>query len=260
MWPRRKLPNTGLTRVNKNSQVHPILTIILAVVVFLAQIDCGYYTACGSPTDYTRPTVQEIRSETRRIVEDSRYAPRKTLSQWLFERLRGLFSLSVSKLPKGVGRVFAGFLIIWCVLSLLVVMGHLIWTIAVLFRNRTPRQRRASSRMSLMQERMKYSYDELRKLMERFASQGDFNKAIGLMMLALLRWLDGCGVLAFHESKSNGDYLREYNASTVGYAPFRSFATSFDAVIYGGVNCDFQIFDRMKNLFEQVRQDVEKIP
>ena len=73
-------------------------------------------------------------------------------------------------------------------------------------------------------------------------------------MLALLRWLDRSGLVAFHQSKTNGDYLREYPDNNPAEGTFRRFAVSFDLLIYGGGSCGDDAYRRMAGLFEEVQR------
>ncbi|NQT20660.1 MAG: DUF4129 domain-containing protein, partial [Planctomycetes bacterium] len=81
---------------------------------------------------------------------------------------------------------------------------------------------------------------------------------IGLMMVALLRWLERADVLRFHQSKTNGDYVREYPQQGPGGGDFRKFALDFDAAVYGGALCDRRSYEHMNIIFERIISDVRK--
>ena len=72
-------------------------------------------------------------------------------------------------------------------------------------------------------------------------------------MLTLLRWLDNAGVVSFHLSKTNGDYVLEYSSRQPGREHFRQFVLAFERVIYGGDVCDQKAFERMTSRFQQVQ-------
>ena len=102
------------------------------------------------------------------------------------------------------------------------------------------------------------SYDELIKEMRELAGRGAYRKAIGLMMVALLHWLEKADVLRFHQSKTNGDYVREYPSQHAGEEDFRTFALDFDAAVYGGALCDRRAYEYMNVVFERIISDVRK--
>jgi len=104
------------------------------------------------------------------------------------------------------------------------------------------------------------SYDDLQARMRVLAAKGAFRPALGVMMVALLRWLDRAGVVKFHASKTNGDYLRDYARARAGAGYFRRFVLAFDAIAYGGVTCGPRTYERMLDLFEEIRHDVAQEP
>jgi hypothetical protein len=94
--------------------------------------------------------------------------------------------------------------------------------------------------------------------MQWLADHNLFRQAISVMMLVLLRGLDRAGTLRFHRSKTNGDYVGEYPAGVPGRDEFRRFSLSFDVLVYGCAPCEQETYQRMRSLFEQVRDDARK--
>lgn len=142
-------------------------------------------------------------------------------------------------------------------LTLLAILAHIVWTLVMVFRGRSE-GRGATWRRSGAAGEQELTYDELLRLMARYVHGGEFRRAIGAMMLALLRRLDAVRIVVFHRSKTNGDYVREFPASGAGRTEFRRFALAFDMIAYGGMRCTPEVFGKMKSLFDQVQANVRK--
>jgi hypothetical protein len=66
------------------------------------------------------------------------------------------------------------------------------------------------------------------------AAAGDYGRAIMELHAALLRRLEGAGLVAVHPSRTNGDYVRAVaGANPALAAPVRSFVTDVERVQYG---------------------------
>ncbi|NQT21508.1 MAG: hypothetical protein HQ592_17520, partial [Planctomycetes bacterium] len=109
----------------------------------------------------------------------------------------------------GPGDVIFWIVFAWCVIALLAILGHAVWTVVVMVRARGLSSYPDISPAGRARARPG-SYDELIKQMRELAGRAAYREAIGLMMVALLRWLERADVLRFHQSKTNGDYVREY--------------------------------------------------
>ena len=210
--------------------------------------------AAGGP--YERTQAETVRRVTREILSEPRFMPRTTfwqrVGQWFSRWDAPDIDLG------GAGTVLLWVLIIWCSLTLLAILAHLAWTVFVLVRSRggggiTPRGPRFVRPEEL-------SYEQLREAMLRAGREGKFREALRLMMLALLRWLDGAEAVSLHESKTNADYVREYSRELGGYTLFSDFTRRFDLLIYGGGKCDAASFKELIALSEQVRGNVRKRP
>jgi len=233
---------------------------------FLAAVLCGTFCglACGASAgetsgrsaSYERADAETIRAEIRNILADPRLAPRRTFSQWLSEKLTGWEGPDLD-FTSGWTKAIFWLFTIWCILALVAILGHLLWVAFTSVRAGSGkgrfdlRQRRAA-------DAQEQSYDDLRDRMRRLADRGVFREAVGLMMIALLRWLDAAGMLRFDDSKTNGDYAREYPPGTTGREAFRRFASAFDALVYSGASCDRQTYQEMDSTFERIRRDVHE--
>ena len=204
-----------------------------------------------------RPTALVVKAEIRNILADSRFAPTKTFGQWLSEKLSGWHGPAF--MSEGFGRVVLWILFIWCILALAAILAHFGWTLYILLHGASP-ARGPSLSLSLYQDYYLKSGEELCKRMRELAEQGKFREAIGIMMLALLRRLDDAGVLRFHQSKTNGEYIRECPQGVPCKDDFNRFVLSFDSEIYGGAPSGPAAYQRMNSIFEQIIGNVGKKP
>lgn len=196
-----------------------------------------------------------IRQETQRVVSQPRFAARWSLWEWLGKRLSRLLRFVE---PAGTwGKVVFWIVAAWCVLALLAILGHLVWTVVTLVRGKRAGHGGPAG-IAIHPELRGLSYTALWARMQQLAQDGRFRDAIGVMMAALLRWLEQASALRFHESKTNGDYVREFSAGQTGREDFRRFVNAFDLAVYGGQPCEEASFRIMKRLFERVRHAGEE--
>jgi len=242
-------------RCNSSSRLGAafLLALLISSVCSLAHVPLASAREPAGPPRFQRPDPETIRAEGKDILSHRRFATRRNLlqriRQWLAEKLARLRLPSLG-LGSGLGRVVWWIIIIWCVLTLVAIIGHIVWTLATFVRG--TRGSRLGLKRPHFERLRERSFKELTEMMRELAQQGKFREAIGVMMIALVRWLDGADVLKFHQSKTNGDYVREYPAARAGRGEFRRFALIFDGTIYGGSKCDSKEYRRMNNMFEQV--------
>jgi len=202
------------------------------------------------------PPSERIQTVVGEILSDPRFAPRKSFWQWLREKLAA-WELPGRALGSGWAPIVVWILTIWCVLALLAILGHLLWTLSQFLPRRSAASR--ARHVRLRPEAIKsLSYEELRDRMARLAERGQFRGAVRVMMLGLVRWLDDAGVFRFHLSKTNGDYVREYPGGRGGHEQFRRFALAFDALIYGGSRCGPTDYGRMLSAFQRIQDHVRQ--
>jgi hypothetical protein len=214
--------------------------------------------APAEPAQFERADVATIRQTTRDILADPRYAPRRSFWQWLAESL-SRWQGRGPHLPPGLGAFLETVLVLWCLAALVAILVHIVWTIVMMVRAGRLVPGRGG-RAGLRGRQEPVSYEDLLARMHALAGQGAFREALGAMMVALLRWLDRAGVLRFHTSKTNGDYLRDYPRARAGSGYFRRFVLAFDAMVYGGAACGPQVYERMFELFTEIQHDVQEEP
>jgi len=205
-----------------------------------------------SPAARSMPNAATVKAEAARILANSKYAHHMSFREWLLSKLA---AWRLPHMSSGFARVLLWIVAIWCILSLLAILGHIIWTLYKLLAG--GRRSSAEPDTSFESVRQK-SFEELRQLGQQLSAEGRFREALGMIMLALLRRLDDFRVIQFHQSKTNGEYMREYPASVPCRDDFCQFVLSFDSEVYGGASCGQATFQRMNSLFEQIARDACK--
>ena len=178
---------------------------------------------------YERPETAQIRRHMRDILADKHYTPKKNFIQHLedfFFRWEGK-SLNIRS---SVGRFLLWVFVIWSVLTLIAILIHFIWTIMVMARSGGAGYGVSKSAVPQVHEK---SPGELFALAQHMVKTGNYHEAIQLLMLATLKRLDARGVLRFHASKTNGDYLRDFPRESEQYGDFKTCVDIFERSIYG---------------------------
>lgn len=218
----------------------------------------GVWGRPGAAAPYARPDAETIRKAAREILQSPRFAEKRTFAEWLREWL-GDWRLP----PWGEGGLVVHVLF-WALLVasgvvVLAVLVHFILSVAAAYRG--PGGIDAGSQdVPHFRDLRARSYDELRQLMTSLGNEGDYRRAIGVMMVALLRWLEAAGMLGFDDGKTNGDYVREYPPTAGGGGKFREFVHAFDGRIYAGAPCRRSDYEEMIRMFETVQAHVRPKP
>ncbi len=229
-----------------------VVALLASVVCSLASPEAAAARERAGGARFKRPDARTVHAETKDILSHPRFAPRRSplhaFWQWLREKLSRL-RLKLPDLGLGptASRIVWWIIIIWCVLTLAAIVAHFVWTGAILFRR--PGAELKQPRFERLRDR---SFKELSAMMRELAAQGEYREAIGVMMVALLRWLDDADIFRFHRSKTNGDYVLEYPKERAGRGEFNRFAVAFDGAVYGGAECDRREYERMNDMFERV--------
>ena len=206
---------------------------------------------------YEKPEAKTVKNLTRDILSQQRFSPKKTFWQWLSEKLSNIKGPDWN-IPLGLKTFIIYVGLTWCVLTLIAILIHLIWTLFVLLHPSSvfTRSKIQHQQQSMLQK----SYEELLAASGEMAHKGAFREAIEYLMVALLRWLEDKRILRLHESKTNGDYLREYPCAGTGQEDFRNFVMDFDYAIYGSSPAPEKTYDRMNKLMENICSSVSVQP
>jgi len=209
--------------------------------------------------EYKTSTI-EVRSELKNILQDPRFAPQRTWAQWLEIQLDD-WDLQIRDIPNvPIGTFWANVLywifIGWCVLTLIAILLHVLWTLGIWPK---PRHEAKSTKSSHAQDPnetwYQSAYDQLLHLMESCEQQERYEEALHVQRIALLKKCEEHKAVRFHPSKTNGEYRREFPAENPHQPRFQQFLIGFDRYIYGAVNVDLKAYESMKSLFQDMTQD-----
>ena len=78
------------------------------------------------------------------------------------------------------------------------------------------------------------------------------------MLLALLERLRRARLIATQEGKTNGDYLREISRASPVAAAFARFSTQADVYLYGAPPVGDPEFQRLVEIYEEVKGRVQR--
>jgi hypothetical protein len=229
------------------------LLMAAALVLCLWACACMGEEAVERGASFERPERTKVKAITLEIASEPRFRTHKTFTQWLSEKL-GRWKMPGLGLSPLWASIIIYIVILWCLLTLVAILIHLGWTAYIFFGGR-PKPATASAGKKAA-EIAALSYEELLARARLLAGEGAFAEAIGMTMAALLKWLDSMKIIAFHQSKTNGDYLREYAGSDVSRKSFGSFVLAFDRTIYGRHGEGRQAYQEMKTLMESVQNGV----
>ena len=210
-------------------------------------------TAITKTSQFERADVETIKMHTRQILSEPALASRKTFRQWLLEKF-SKWNGPKFNLGSGWATLIWSVILIWCILTLAAILTHLIWTIRLWIRPKKYRKNAAGGTSSKPSKIM--SFEELYKIAQELADKGSFSEAISAMLSGLLRLLDSSGIIRYHESKTNGDYIREYPSNLASRNEFRKFILVFEQIVYGRFCCDRQIYSQMNSLMECIHNGV----
>jgi hypothetical protein len=245
-------------RNNRDIFKHSFVFLLITGTAFSSVVlSTEVETQAKNVSQYERPDAETVKMHTHQILSDIRFSPRKTFWQWLIEKLS---NWKGPRLGLGTGwtQVILWVFIFWCILTLAAILIHLIWTILILIPSRAGSSR---VRMHLGSESLgSKSFEELLKIAQELAGKRAFREAVGILMLALLRWLDSGSLIRFHESKTNGDYIREYPTTHPSCKDFKKFVIAFERTIYGGLQVDGQVYRQMNFLLEHICNHVNQRP
>ena len=217
-----------------------------------------------APTGHTAPTavpfqappptpVAQVRSTTREILVDPRFAPKASFWQWLAAQLQR-FELPSSGLGGTSGKVLWWSILVWSVLTLFAIVAHIAWTLRGSFGSRR------TLPVALAGGLPHLTAQQLRERAQTLATEGNYPEAVRMLLVGLLQTLDDGRVVRLGEGKTNGDYAREIPFGHPAREPFRLVLSSFDRGSYGGSSCTQDDFLRATRLVEEIARDAQSGP
>jgi hypothetical protein len=218
--------------------------ILLALVAATPGTEAGVQTphAAASAADETgaayrqiaRSAIQEVlaRREFADLHADP-YAFWRMIGDWIdrfFERVDGFL--------KGLPPWLFWIVFVWMVLTLLAILGHLIYTLVMLLRGissplrSNPQSGRIAGELLGIKD---LDFDTVLAEARRLLAAGDWPAATRYFYVAAILWLDRQGWIVFRRSKTNRDYIDELASRARIQGSFRQLTTAFEPIVYGGL-------------------------
>jgi hypothetical protein len=229
-----------------------LLAVLLLAAPAYAQDGEAVTPGVAAAASFERPPADEIQSTADAVLADPRYRPHKTLMQWLMEQMQGWRGPDLD-FSKGWLAVLYWVFIAWLVLAGVASLVHIAWTLFTMLRPAAvvPARRRGPPGLP---EHLRLPCDALMGMAREAAASGDYRTALHWLMLALLRSLADRGLIALHQSKTNGDYVREVSDAMGAGQQVAQFAADFDRFTYGRTGCSRSDFVRMAESVERVQE------
>ena len=127
--------------------------------------------------------------------------------------------------------------LIWMVLTLLAIVGHLVYTLVTAISPRALRatgQGEGGSFSERWLGERDLDYEELYERARQLLGKGDLTEAVRYLFVAGLMLLQRRGWVRFHRSKTDGDYLRELTPHPRIREALTDLTRTFEATAYGG--------------------------
>lgn len=200
---------------------------------------------------------QRIRVELDNILNDPELQAQITWGQWLKEQLDS-FEPPNLNLPSFWSQALLWLFIGWCSLALIAIIGHIGWSFWTTMRMSEPN---SFNEGFLSQDPVEaFSYEQLRSKAKDLADKGLFVDAAKSLLNALLARLNQVGFIRYHQSKTNGDYVREYPRSQSSVLELKDFMSTFDNSIYGGRDINENTYQHLWRLLEAIIDNAPNIP
>jgi hypothetical protein len=207
-----------------------------------------------------RPDAETVRAAAREILAGPRFAERESILErifaWFREKLRG-WEMPTLTGATGWLAFLQWVILIWCVVTLVAILAHLAWTLHAMFGGRRGGRGAGFGGLEAA-DLAEASVEDLERLRDRLARDGRFREAVAVMLLLLLRHLDGLGLVRFHASKTNGEYVREFPPGRDDRDAFRQFVRSCDVAVYGPAPCGAGVYERLGSDFTRIRDRADE--
>ena len=98
---------------------------------------------------------------------------------------------------------------------------------------------------------------DLQRLIKQATSSGDYQYAISLYYLEVLKRLSEKNLIVWRKAKTNAEYLRELSILDIA-PPFRKLTHIFESIFYGEQEITTTEFQNLQPLFENMLDTIDK--
>jgi hypothetical protein len=193
------------------------------------------------------PGAVEVQQAVARVYARPEYAERHGLREWINRKLAEAFGWlgdrlgSFSELRLSHPWIWWT-VVIWLVITVVVLLGHLIWTTWQAARRAEPAAP-AAGKTARTRSRTAADWEAEAA---RLAAEGRLREASAALYQALLLRLDRRGAVRFDPSKTPGDYRREARPHPEAARALGVFLRLFEPVAFGGRGLDAEGWERMR--------------
>jgi hypothetical protein len=193
---------------------------------------------------------EAVRATTEAILSDPRFAPQTSFWQWFVSLFADSHAPDLGHLDPWGQILFWG-IAGWSILTLVAILAHFAWS--VLVATGTSRALRSPAASG---ESPRVDAELLEQQARNLAAAGRHREAMGKLTLALLERLQRSGLVATHDGKTNGDYLRELSTTPDVAAPFARFSTLADTSLYGAAPVGESEYEQLRHVYGEICTDV----
>lgn len=195
-------------------------------------------------------TIRDTISSVFAAPEFNSSTPIRDLWNWLGDQVQKVWDFVLGLL--GMAQRDPGVFWLVVVLGVLLALGIIARAAQLWYAQRAARTERG---MLFEGARQPWRGADPWRAAQELAAAGDFTEAAHALYQALLEAAARRGEIRLHSSKTVGDYGRELRVrSSSLLSSFRSFAHSYETVIYGIGSCDRQRYDGLRALAAPVVQ------
>jgi hypothetical protein len=192
------------------------------------------------------PSPSAVREKTAEVFDRPEFKSADTnKSTWLL-RVLGQFFLWLGTLYE-VSRGLFWLLLIGCVVILLAILAHIVFTIRKVFVGGGLRGERGRGHAERMLLSVSY-----REEANRRAAAGDYTEAVRFLFLSLVYRFDEAGRVSLHKAYTNREYLQLLGDRTPARDALRVMVDTLDDHWYGQRACDVGQYQACLAVYERL--------
>jgi hypothetical protein len=194
------------------------------------------------------PTPEQVRRTAEEVFARPEFAPDAGRPNWLLRALAEFF--------RWLGTLYTAnpllfwVLLIGCILLLILILGHIIYTVVRAFRGGgIDARRRQQAEAEARRGRLSAAY---RAEAGRHAARGEFTEAIRALFLSLVYRYDEKGRVSLHKAWTNREYLTLLDEDLPAREQLAVFVDALDDHWYGQRPAGAEQYERCQALYDRL--------
>jgi uncharacterized protein DUF4129 len=192
------------------------------------------------------PTARQVQQAVATVYQRPEYQEHHGIGEWFWEkvgRVLGWIGDQLSRLAglRETAPVVFWLIVTWLVVSLVALVGHMVWTAVQAARREEDTPAAAKAKAARPRTAADWEAEAA-----RLAAEGKLREAAAALYQALLLRLDALGAIRFDASKTPGDYRIEARQDPRAARALGGFLRLFEPVAFGGRALDAEGWERMK--------------